>query len=182
MALEDDVIAWCRRIGYAPKDASLSRSNVAKMCKAPGARPFLEFFVKVGRLSKGTTLILMSMRAQNFHSASEVKAMRESSERRRAGESALASARLSQRLSSLEAAVPHVERQNALLRKTRDQLMVGRSGEIDIAPGVLAAGWRIAANCHTVRRSATRPSWRRRSRARPGRWGSGSVLRTWSCR
>ena len=45
--LEDEVIAWARRLGYANNDATLSKQSITKLLRTPGCRPLFEFFVKV---------------------------------------------------------------------------------------------------------------------------------------
>ena len=43
---EEDLIAWARKLGYAPNDASLSKQSIAKLLRTPGSRTMLEFAVK----------------------------------------------------------------------------------------------------------------------------------------
>ncbi|GAX80444.1 hypothetical protein CEUSTIGMA_g7883.t1 [Chlamydomonas eustigma] len=110
---EDEIIAWARRVGFSPKDASLSKSSITKLLKVSGARKLLEFAMK------------------NFHSKSEVQAMREHMIASRQDQEALAEARSIRSLKTRLELVAKIEQHNASLKKARDMYMVRHQSQVE---------------------------------------------------
>ncbi|KAG1658984.1 hypothetical protein FOA52_008686 [Chlamydomonas sp. UWO 241] len=114
VGLEDEVVAWARKLGFRAPDACLARGGVAKLTRGD-SRAFWEYTIR------------------NFHAADEVQGLREATAAAAAAGSSgdthgargddTARERDAACLSKRHAALPLIETTNATLAKMRDAHM-----------------------------------------------------------
>lgn len=120
-SIEDEIAAWARSMGYKPGDASLSRSNLSKLCRGPSSRAFWEY---VTRNFHGAEQLSRLRAAQAEHQQQQGGAGMHESDAESEWSTAQREA-AHRRLCQRQALLPKVQANNATLKNMRDMHLVG---------------------------------------------------------